>query len=68
MATKHNSIDLSKWVSQAYLAKKLGCSTQVVVNWVCRGMIDTLYVEQLRMTLVSNINSMSELRKYSKKS
>lgn len=68
MATKHNNIDLNKWVSQAYLAEKFGLnSTQIVSNWIARGRIDALYVEQLRMNLVANISSISQLRKAVKK-
>lgn len=60
-------INLNKWVSQSFLAKKLGVATSRVTTWVHRKRIDSIYVEELGATLVRNILSINELRKNSKK-
>lgn len=62
-----NKLDLGKWVSQAYLADKLGITTARITTWTQRGKIRTLYVKELRLTLVSNINDISDLKTITKK-
>jgi hypothetical protein len=64
---KTTIIDLTEWCSPTYLAAKLGFHVTTITNWVARGRIDTLYVEQLSARLVHNIDSISQLRPGQKK-
>lgn len=64
---KNTIIDVSDWCSPTYLARKLGCHLTTVTNWVARGRIDAMHVEQLSARLVRNIDNISELRPMRKK-
>ena len=63
----YKTIDLNKWVSQPYLAKKLRVSRSAISMWVLRGKLAYIEVEELNQTLVENIDN-QPLKKVRKKS
>lgn len=60
-------IDLTKWCSQSYLAKKLNVDRSTVSKWVERGKLEHIYVEELQSTLVRNVLKVNELPRGRKK-
>jgi|HubBroStandDraft_2_1064218.scaffolds.fasta_scaffold292673_1 hypothetical protein len=50
-----DKIDTNIWVTQQQLAKELGFSIQRIHNWVQRKRIETLYINELNITLVNRL-------------
>lgn len=61
------TINTDKWTTPRVIRKRFNVSRQQVQNWVRRGQLSALHIEELGLRLVDNIHNINQLRKPEKK-
>jgi transcriptional antiterminator len=51
-------INTKEWITQAQLAKKLGCTRQNIQNQIAKKKFKTLFIEEWNLLLVENRSSL----------